>query len=142
MAGLWGERSRDGCCRRSPYRSRVESNLRKLCYGNLISLAKQHTTHTEVCQDAIVSKPPEVRTSFQLACHDDFCPTVVDSERVVCVAIERRGPTVVIPAVLHGHNEEETDSGYSTVPVCKRLACSCWDDRRSMHHFEVCSYRR
>lgn len=103
----------------------------------------QYTIHTEqVYQVVVVSKPLEVQTSSQLEYHDDFCPTVVDSEKVAYTAIESRGPTDEVPVVLRGRNEGETDYGYSTAGACKRLACSCWDDRHSMHHLEVCSYRK
>lgn len=90
----------------------------------------------------IVAKPLEVQASSQLGYHDDFCPTVVDSEKVACTAIERDGPADEDPVVLCGRNEGETDYGHSTAGACKRLACSCWDDHHSRHHFEVYNYRR
>lgn len=90
----------------------------------------------------VVSNPPEVQTSSQLGYHDDFCPTVVDLEKVVYAAIERRGPIDEIPVVLRGHNEGETDYGYSTAGACKRSACSCWDDHHSVYHLEVYSYHK
>lgn len=90
----------------------------------------------------IVSKPLGVQAFSQLGYHDGFCPTVVDSEKVVYTAIERRGPTDEVPVVVCGRNEGEMDYGYSIAGAGKRLACSCWDDHRSKHHFEVYSYRR
>lgn len=90
----------------------------------------------------IVSKLLGVRTSSQLGYHDDFCPTVVDSEKVAYTAIERRGPTDEVPVVLRGRNEGETDYGYSAAGACKRLAGSCWGDHHSRHHFVVYNYRR
>lgn len=109
----------------------------------LLPLMIQRIIHTErVYQKAVVSKPLGVQTSSQLGYRDDSCPTVVDSEKGAYTAIERRGPTDEFPEVLHGRNEAVTDYGCSTAGACKHLACSCWDDRHSMHHFEVYSYRR
>lgn len=100
--------------------------------------------HTEqVYRKVAVSKPLGVQASSQPGYHDGFGPTVVDSEKVVYVAIERRGPIDEVPVVLHGRNEREMDYGYSAAEACKHLAaCSYWDGYHDRQCFEVYNYHR